>query len=818
MSLNTTRGKKFVLEWCQVIGGAYGLEVTDLFESMKDGLVFCAIVHKFVENSGIDFSSLSKENGKENLELASKTASDNGVEVAFDSSDSEDQQAVFQFLSALFKKFNPDSPAIKKKNRKGRGGDKTEDEVVSTETTGNDETKTTEVKPDEVKSEEEKTTETEEVTKEIEPEVVSTEVETETKVEGSTTPTNDDSKSGENSPQSARSDDSSSSQGKKRRSRRDKKSKQSEPEPEPEVKEPEPEVIVKEDAPLIIPETVKEEEVDETKEVEEVKEPESQPEPEVVKESEPEVVKESEPEPEVKEPEVQPEPEKVEVAVEPETVKEPEPEPIKEEVKEEIKEKVKKTKKGKQVETKKLEPEPEKPSPVKKVEEYVSSVKETIFEDKPIKTEEEIEKKYTKPTHMPKEEDSEDIDIDDLLAENIQKIRKKRKKNISTGVEGEDAETVEDALRDALSRIDALEVELDLKSGELSKSKKRTTTFQGEVKKLISENTSLTQEVRNATSRLELEERARKDLQNRSDTEIQKLDSELAGLRELYEKEMSEKKTNEKQVKRSLRESRNAQEKADREEKRAIQLEQELKKVHSNFEEINQKYYDETAKLEGANREISDLVLSIDAYKKILDKTKKELDSTQQKYEELEISYDQFLSEIEDERLDREASEEQVEKLIIQVDKLKKGAIQLKKQKEESESNCVDYKRIINDLKFQVESEKQNFLKEERDKRLTVERMKEEIRKLESNDDEFLSLQRVLKKRERDVEKYKSKLIEQVDQKKILEREIQELRDDLNRTKESKNVLDDQLHQAHQEKDDVMKKLKEMEIYQQINQ
>ena len=43
--------------------------------------------------------------------------------------------------------------------------------------------------------------------------------------------------------------------------------------------------------------------------------------------------------------------------------------------------------------------------------------------------------------------------------------------------------------------------------------------------------------------------------------------------------------------------------------------------------------------------------------------TKKELDSTQQKYEELEISYDQLLSEIEDERLDREASEEQVEKL-----------------------------------------------------------------------------------------------------------------------------------------------------------
>src|SRR5690606_29232364 len=126
--------------------------------------------------------------------------------------------------------------------------------------------------------------------------------------------------------------------------------------------------------------------------------------------------------------------------------------------------------------------------------------------------------------------------------------------------------------------------------------------------------------------------------------------------------------------------------------------------------------------------------------------------------------------------LDREASEEQVEKLIIQVDKLKKAALQLKKQKEEAESNCIDYKRIINDLKFQVESEKQNFLKEERDKRLTVERMKEEIRKLESNDEEYLSLQRVLKKREREVEKYKSKLIEQVDSKKTLEREIAELR------------------------------------------
>jgi septal ring factor EnvC (AmiA/AmiB activator) len=57
-----------------------------------------------------------------------------------------------------------------------------------------------------------------------------------------------------------------------------------------------------------------------------------------------------------------------------------------------------------------------------------------------------------------------------------------------------------------------------------------------------------------------------------------------------------------------------------------------------------------------------------------------------------------------------------------------------------------------------------------------------------------------------------------MDSKKSLEREIAELRDTLNRTTESKNVLEDQLHQAHTEKDDVMKKLKEVEIYQQLNQ
>jgi len=69
-------------------------------------------------------------------------------------------------------------------------------------------------------------------------------------------------------------------------------------------------------------------------------------------------------------------------------------------------------------------------------------------------------------------------------------------------------------------------------------------------------------------------------------------------------------------------------------------------------------------------------------------------------------------AEIEQERNERESSEEQAGKLQIQIEKLKKGLAQLKKQKEEVDTNVIHLKSELGEVKHLCELEKQKSLKE----------------------------------------------------------------------------------------------------------
>jgi actinin alpha len=70
------KGKEALLLWCQTHTASYkNVSITNFSSSWKDGLGFCALLHRFAP-SEIKFSELKPENTEHNLTLAFSKADD----------------------------------------------------------------------------------------------------------------------------------------------------------------------------------------------------------------------------------------------------------------------------------------------------------------------------------------------------------------------------------------------------------------------------------------------------------------------------------------------------------------------------------------------------------------------------------------------------------------------------------------------------------------------------------------------------------------------------------------------------------------------
>jgi Ca2+-binding EF-hand superfamily protein len=109
--------KQGLLLWCQKKTQGYkGVDVKDFQDSFKDGLAFCALIHRHRPDL-LSFDGLSKENARENLNLAFDVADKHlGIPKLLDTEDivsmpKPDERSIMTYCAALYKVFSQSDKA-----------------------------------------------------------------------------------------------------------------------------------------------------------------------------------------------------------------------------------------------------------------------------------------------------------------------------------------------------------------------------------------------------------------------------------------------------------------------------------------------------------------------------------------------------------------------------------------------------------------------------------------------------------------------------------------------------------------------------------